>query len=600
MMKNQFDPYLLAVLSSRIDSITQEMVNTVLRTARSQVLNFGRDFSVAIMDSQGRVIATPDAIPIHCGNMGLMARYLFQHPDGIRPGDLFLNNSPYHGNSHAADYTYFAPVYFEDTLMFFAAIKVHQADCGCSKPTTYYAWAKDVYDEGSVIWPFVKIQSNYSDVPDIINIAKMRIRVPEIWYGDYLASLGAVRVGEKQLGKLCREYGIDLIRKFCEAYSTYARRRMQEEIQKLSDVHAVREFDFDAVPGISETLRIHIEGYVDRQRNQIVIDVTKNPDHMDWGLNMPESTTIAACKGGVMFHFPDIPSIDGALDCIRVEMREGAIMSPARHPVSYAACTTNLAAAVAGNVGLMFNQIKRDTGMAEPNRNMPISLSVVTGYDHRRNNNPFANQVLLGSTGGPGVKGHDGWINFCDAGNGGAARWNSVELLEKQYPFLVKHEEIEMDMLGSGQFDAAPSCRTEFMPLKNPVTFAFSCDGYKTAPSGAAGGLPGSLNTGYVYALDHPEHRTPLSPYGIQVVHVGEVIAGQCCSGGGYGDPLQRDPTLVCHRVREGWISKAYAEKIYGVVIQDSSELYCVDEAATRQCRSLRMSQREGGSTPWQ
>ncbi len=112
-MSKTMEPYLMSVLSSRLYSIGLEMTNTLMRTARSQLMSVCHDLSTAICDRNGKVIAFAESIPVHCANMGLTVSPCFSHPDGIQQGDLFLNNSPYHGNTHHADYTYIAPVFNE-------------------------------------------------------------------------------------------------------------------------------------------------------------------------------------------------------------------------------------------------------------------------------------------------------------------------------------------------------------------------------------------------------------------------------------------------------------------------------------------------------
>ena len=220
-MSKTMEPYLMSVLSSRLYSIGLEMTNTLMRTARSQLMSVCHDLSTAICDRNGKVIALAESIPVHCANMGLTVSPCFSHPDGIQQGDLFLNNSPYHGNTHHADYTYIAPVFNEGELMFFAVTKGHQADIGNAIPSTYAPTARDMFEEGAIDWPCIKIQRDYKDVADIIKIAQMHNRVPEMWYGDYLACVGSSRVGEKRLAALCAEYGNEKIKEFCEAYQAY-------------------------------------------------------------------------------------------------------------------------------------------------------------------------------------------------------------------------------------------------------------------------------------------------------------------------------------------------------------------------------------------
>src|SRR5207249_8596942 len=141
----------------------------------------------------------------------------------LRAGDAFLHNSPYHGNSHAADHVILVPVVDKDGRhRFTVLVKAHQADCGNSIPTTYHATARDVYEEGALIFPMVKVEDQYRERSDVIRMCQMRIRVPEQWYGDYLAMLGAARIGERGLLELGGELGWDLVESYVTAWFEYS------------------------------------------------------------------------------------------------------------------------------------------------------------------------------------------------------------------------------------------------------------------------------------------------------------------------------------------------------------------------------------------
>ena len=117
---------------------------------------------------------------------------------------------------------------------------------------------KDMFDEGAIDWPCIKIQKDYKDVADIIKIAMMRNRVPDMWYGDYLACVGSSRVGEKRLEELCKEYGNDIIKDFCEAYQDYGAKRMKEELKTLPKGHYEYDIKADAIEGVIPEVNIHI------------------------------------------------------------------------------------------------------------------------------------------------------------------------------------------------------------------------------------------------------------------------------------------------------------------------------------------------------
>ena len=591
-MSKTVEPYLMSVLSSRLYSIGLEMTNTLMRTARSQLMSVCHDLSTAICDRNGKVIALAESIPVHCANMGLTVEPCFKHPEGIKPGDLFLNNSPYNGNTHHADYTYIAPVFHDGELMFIAVTKGHQADIGNTIPSTYAPCARDMFEEGAIDWPCIKIQKDYEDVSDIIRIAMMRNRVPEMWYGDYLACVGSSRVGEKRLTALCEEYGNDIIKDFCEAYQEYGATRMKEELKLLPKGHYTYDIKADAIEGVVPEINIHIICDTKPEEGAIEFDMTENPDSMPCGLNMCEATTLASVVTGVLNRMPsDIPCNDGAMSRIRVKMREGCVIGKAKAPYSSSMATTNLADRVISGVQALMNQITDDKGMAEGGATQCPAVAVVSGTDWRKNDEPYVNQIFCGMTGGPAVNGYDGWVTYQYPVTGGAMNWNSTEVLEQQYPFKVISEEILPDSVGAGEFDSAPSCKFVMTARKDPVTCAYSCDGIDNPPRGAAGGMDGHKAAAWKYKIAEGEStREELPPFAEPVIGVKEAIVSESSSGGGYGDPLKRDPSLVCHRVRDGWITKKFAEEVYGVIVDDSKEIFVPDEKATAELRAKRLA----------
>ncbi|MGH8595896.1 MAG: hydantoinase B/oxoprolinase family protein, partial [Gammaproteobacteria bacterium] len=179
----QIDPILMAVLANRLNAIVREMANTLLKTARSAVLAVVRDFSCSIVTGDNRLLCPGEGLPVHIFGSSLQTQAMCDlHPD-LAIGDAFLHNDPYLGNTHPADHTVLVPVFIDGVHLFTTCAKAHQADCGNSIPSTYHAYAKDVYEEGALIFPCVRVQKEYCDVDDIIRMCKRRIRVPEQWYG---------------------------------------------------------------------------------------------------------------------------------------------------------------------------------------------------------------------------------------------------------------------------------------------------------------------------------------------------------------------------------------------------------------------------------
>ena len=200
MSTKQLDGAHLAILSGRVRRIARKMANTLLRTGRSGILDRGRDFWPVSSTAGASCWPRPRACRYHV----LLGRTSWRQPARLssrllRRGDAFLHNSPYHGCSHPADHTILIPVIDDKGVHRFTALaKAHQADIGNSIPTTYHGTARDVYKEGALIFPAVKVQTNYQTNEDIVRMCEMRIRVPEQWKGDFLATLGAARIGERE------------------------------------------------------------------------------------------------------------------------------------------------------------------------------------------------------------------------------------------------------------------------------------------------------------------------------------------------------------------------------------------------------------------
>ena len=169
------DPVLLSVLSNRLDGIVREMSNTLLKAARSAVIAVARDFSCAICTADNQLLATAEGLPVHIFGSHLQTRAMTELHDDLAAGDAFLHNDPYLGNTHPADHAVLVPVFIDGEHFFTACAKGHQADIGNSIPTTYHAAAKDVYEEGSLIFPCVRVQRGYEMVDDVIRMCRRRI-----------------------------------------------------------------------------------------------------------------------------------------------------------------------------------------------------------------------------------------------------------------------------------------------------------------------------------------------------------------------------------------------------------------------------------------
>jgi N-methylhydantoinase B len=582
------DPVSLAVLSRRIDGIAAKMQNTLLRTARSGVINNGRDFSCCILTADARLLTVGESLPIHVMvGPDLMARAMLQlHPD-LRRGDAFLHNSPYHGCTHAADHSILVPVIDERGQHRFTVLaKAHQADIGNALPTTYMATARDVYEEGALIFPAVRIQQDYHDIEDIVRVCMMRIRVPEQWRGDYLAALGAARVGERELLALGAEVGWDRLASFIEAWFDYSEQRMVMALRRLPTGRAVGISVHDPFPGTSpDGVQVKAVVAVDSVEARVEVDLRENVDCLPCGLNLTEASARATAMIGVFNGIAaSVPPNAGSFRRVTVHLRENCVIGIPRHPTSCSLATTNLADRVINAVQRALTELGEGFGIAEHGAIMCASDGVISGLDPGRGNAPFVNQLILGQTLGGAAPIADGWLTILTPGTAGMCLWDSIEVDELRHPIRVDERRLVPDTEGAGRFRGAPALRVTFGPVNTALGVIFAVDGRINPPRGARGGSDGAPTRNYL--------RRPSSELrelgGLVQLQLApdESITGISCGGGGYGAPTDRDPARVKHDVDEGYVTRQHAEAVYGVVFGEDDNVDIV--ATSRQRERLR------------
>lgn len=573
----------LAILNNRMQGVARKMANTLLRAGRSGVLNRARDFSCCIVTAGCELLVAADSLPIHVlSGPDLMARAMLEfHPD-LKAGDAFLNNSPYHGCSHAADHTLLAPVMDEAGAHRFTVVaKAHQADIGNSVPTTYHGAARDVYEEGALIFPSVKVQSEYETSADFIRMCEMRIRVPDQWRGDFLAMVGAARIGERELLSLGREFGWDRLDAFACQWLDYSEGRMERAIRALPAGQGKATSVHDAMPGLPPGgVEIGAVVTVDPAAGSVEVDLRDNPDCLPCGLNLSEACARTAAMIGVFNSLdPGVPKNAGSFRRLKVHLRENCIVGVPRHPTSCSVATTNIADRLGAAVHGALAHISDQIGLAEVGAVLPPSLAVVSGVDPRSGER-FVNQLFLGHTGGPASASGDAWLTYCHFGNGGLCFIDSVELDELCQPILVHERRLVVDSEGAGRFRGAPSLRVEYGPVDCEIEVAYGSDGVANPPKGVRGGLHGAGASQVLLTAE--DVVSNLEAFAQVRLAPGDRIIGVTCGGGGYGPPMEREPAAVARDVTEGWVSRARARQVYGVSILPNG---CIDVAETSRLR---------------
>jgi N-methylhydantoinase B len=580
------DPVQLAVFANRVDSICREMQNTLLRSARSSMINIARDFSCSIVTGDNRLLSSAEGLPVHVlGSHFLTEAMCELHPDRAE-GDAFLHNDVYLGNSHGGDHCILVPIFHEGEHVFTAVAKAHQADIGNSAPTTYAPFAKDVYEEGALIFPCVRIQKDYEDVPDIVRMCQKRIRIPDQWYGDYLASVGAARIAERRLKELCDEIGVEAVRELIGELFAYGERRMIAAIKEMPSGSFTGVSSNDPYPGLPDGVEIRGTTTIDAEEGRVTVDLTDNADNYPGGLNLSEACATAAAMIGVLNSIdPEVPHNHGSYSRIDVILRDGCLVGRPTFPHSCSMATTNFSDRVQGATQTAFAELGEGYGAAEGNMGLSPAIGMIAGEDPA-NGRGYITQVFYGSGGGPASSEADGWPTFALPAVAGVMHKDSAEISESRYPIRIYEERLMRDSGGAGRRRGGLGSQIAFGPLRGTLTATYALDGHVNPPRGVRGATDGTPQQ--VWQIDADGNRIDLDPVGAVDLQPGERVVAQTSAGGGYGDPRTRDAEDVLRDVSEGWVSRDEAESVYGVALVDGgpADGYTVDADATAKLRA--------------
>ena len=234
-MGERVDPVTVSVIQHRLHAIVEEMGEAMLRTSYSQILNSSRDFSTAICDPDGRLVAQAEHVPIHVGALPWAVQSVRKFfGDRVRPGDVYLLNDPYHGNNHLPDLTAFVPVFAGEQLVFWSINRSHQSDIGGATHGGYNPGATEIWQEGLRIPP-LRLYEAGEVREDVLHLIATNLRHPRDFRGDLAAMIGSARVGERRLLALLAEYGVETTLAGVEAVLDGAERQARACIATWKD-----------------------------------------------------------------------------------------------------------------------------------------------------------------------------------------------------------------------------------------------------------------------------------------------------------------------------------------------------------------------------
>ncbi|WP_028933709.1 hydantoinase B/oxoprolinase family protein [Pseudonocardia spinosispora] len=574
------DPILLAVLADRLAGAVREMGRSLLRTGSSGMLARESGFSCAVTTEANDLVATTSASPGQLFGAQLMSESLTElHPD-LADGDAYLHNDPYLGNSHPADHTVLVPIFHDGEHVFTALAKAHQADAGAADPFSGQLHTSDVYHDGALIFPCVRIQRDRADVDDMVRLCRARIRRPDRWYADYRGLVAAARIGETRLTELCSRYGVRVVRDFLADWFDYSETRMAHAVERLPAGTVTGYGAHDPVDGVlPDGIPLNVTVTADPADARITVDLRDNIDCVPAGLNESEARTVSSTVAAVFASLgPGIPANSGSFRRVRVLLRDNCIIGRPAFPHSVSAAT--LADRLAVTTERTIADGWDGFGAGEAATGLGPGYAVVTGVDRRRGHEPVTDQLHLGSRSSAATSTTDGLVT------GGPTARDSVELVELRLPIRVEEVRVRQDSEGAGRRRGAPGLTVRYGPKWDELTASYTTDDVSFPPHGAQGGGAAARTVPFRSDRDRTD-ETEIAPIGRVELAPGELIGQHHAGGGGYGDPRTREPERVLDDVLAGIVSIDRAIEIYRVAFAGTGVrgTLVVDEAATARLR---------------
>jgi N-methylhydantoinase B len=582
-MQAGIDPFQLEIIRASFDTIAEDMALTLMRTAHSGIVRDSLDFSTSICDAHGQPLAQGVCTPMHLGSFyDAMRKIISMYDDRIYPNDIFISNDPYEAaGQHLPDIYIAKPVFHADRLIAWAVALAHHSDVGGIVAGSNALGAYEIYQEGLRL-PILKFIERGVRNQALWEVIAINVRTPEKVLGDLQAQISSCLSGEREFLALAERYGVDEVLRYADHLQDYTEALTRAELRDI--------------PAGVYTFTDHIDGLGENPAPvifNVTIEIGDGLAIVDW------AGSSVQVKGGINPSFPftkasvyaafrsimkaDVPNCHGFTRAVEVRAPLGSLMNP----------TFPAPCGARGISGYrMIDCVFGAMAQAVPDRVTADSsggatIPTIAGYQAGR---PYVFCETFMGTWGAAID-HDGQNGVPHMG---ANQSNvSIEMIEQEYPIRIERYGLVPDTGGPGEHRGGLALTREYCLLAGEAILNVRSDKRAFPPHGLFGGRPGAASWNIV----NPERNRRVLP--VLMTEVAELTAGDVfqhlmSSGGGYGDPLARDPAAVLEDVRDDKVSPEHAREAYGVVVTGDSRRATLDQAGTA---ALRAQLRAGRDT---
>lgn len=575
----KIDPIKRELLKNSLVTIADNALVMVVRTARSANVKNSMDFSAAICDAEGRLVAQGMAVPVHLGAMMPALRGCLDYfGDDVQPGDVLASNDPYSGCSHLNDIFTFKPVFAGGKRIAFVGLILHHTDLGGRVPGGNAADSNEIFEEGLRIPPS-KIVVAGEPNSSVLRFVEFNSRVPQRVLGDLKAQIAALDQAEKEMSKMLESWQAETFTGYMSDLIDYAEELTRAGIAALPD--GVVEFvEWNDDDGVHEgPFKIHLK--LTKRGSEMICDFSETPPQSGGAVHSNYVFTASCAYAAIRTLLDEaVPNNAGLYRPITVIAPEGSIVS-AKFPAAVGS---------RGQIGFRIRSIVLGALGKLTRDRMPAcaggSEFAIAASGYEASGKRFLHLEFHNTTGNGGGPQYDGQ----DAGPYCISNLANVpvELIEAENPIRIEEYAFLPDSGGAGRNRGALGIVRQYRFLTSEVTVQVRSDRFKTRPWGLNGGGEGAaarawLNPGTAQAIALPSKF-------IRTLGAGDVFRAEMAGSGGYGDPLLRDPIAVLEDVVQQKVSPEHALQAYGVVINDDLSL---DMMATVQARKSRLGEQE-------
>lgn len=546
------DAFTTEVVRNALRSLADEMAISVLRTAHSEVIRDTMDYSTAIFDARGRLIAQGLTLALHLGAMPDAMRELLRKYDGdIHPGDVFILNDPDEGGMHLPDIFVFKPVFAGSRLIAFAGCIAHHVDVGGRVPGSNAPDSTEIFQEGLQI-PILKLHDRGQPNVTLLAIIERNVRPPSVVLGDLRAQLAACHFAERGLLELERRHGADRLEQYMESVLDHAEEIVRQHIRAVPDgtYRFEDHIDDDGLGSDPIAIRVAVEVTGD----EVVVDFAGTSGQVASALNSTASFTKAAVYAALLCSLRTAEELsnEGLYRPVTVHIPPGTILNGTRPAARGARALTGFRV-----IDAVFGALHQ----ALPDR-VPaageggVTMLGIAETTSGRQSTVYVEFIAGGWGGWSGGDGLDGASPL-----GGNVSNVPVEMIELHHPVRVEEYALVPNTGGPGRHRGGLSVMRAMRFLGSHGTVQIRSDRRRFPPYGLDGGEPGAPSLNTLETADG-EHELPTKF--IRPIAHGDVIRHITAGGGGFGPPDQRDPRQIERDILDGKIDREHAARHYG------------------------------------